>query len=182
MRTGMKEISRRETLSILKGHNGQGLRIDERLWTAVLNEDRRFFQFLLRDVPSFLRLIWQSNSETRPLSLVGQARTLKDCAERLESYDWSFKRLAHEHDDWFRRCQEIDHRFDFGRFGYLWVAEPTNGERIKTPNGTFYVYDSNHKAIVLAKKLLRKDVGFNPVGAVLLVPRPNKKLSESNPV
>ena len=66
---------------------------------------------------------------------------------------------------------EIDVAFDYTKFGLIVLTPMVNSEKSETPQGTFYIFDGVHKTIVLAKKLLRKEIEFEDVEVLLLSPR-----------
>jgi hypothetical protein len=61
--------------------------------------------------------------------------------------------------------------FTFARFGLVAVTPLVPSELTDTPHGSYYLYDGLHRAIVLAKKILRGEVLYVPVDALLLEPR-----------
>ena len=65
----------------------------------------------------------------------------------------------------------IDDRFDYSNVGCISLTPLNETESRETPSGTYYIYDGVHKSIVIAKKLLRRELGYRPLGALLLVPR-----------
>lgn len=129
------------------------------------------YLFPLPDATAFLALIWQSINEARPLVPVGQPRTLRDCAARLAPFGWRFERLVDEGYSWFAKCLDIDAAFDRSKFGWIALTPSNTSEQKETPQGTYYIYDGVHKSIVLAKKLLRREVEYAPLEALLLTPR-----------
>jgi hypothetical protein len=66
---------------------------------------------------------------------------------------------------------DIDRAFDYGKVGLVGLT-PVNGpERRETSAGSYYIYDGVHKSIVLAKRLLRGEIEYEPVQVLLLTPR-----------
>lgn len=128
------------------------------------------FVMLLTTADDFLSLVWQSIPEARPLVPVNQPRTLRDCAARLSPYGWQFDRLVQEGHNWFQACADIDEGFDYRKLGCIAIQVCLPQEKRETPAGTYYIYDGVHRSIVLAKRLLRREVGYKPLEA-LLIPR-----------
>ena len=124
----------------------------------------------LQDSESFLSLIWHSIPEARPLTPPSKPRSLGDCVRRLASIDRPFAQLVEGY-PWFKRCSLIDEGFCYARFGLLVLTCADENEKKETPRGSYYMYDGNHKGIVLAKKILRKELDYRPIEALLLKPR-----------
>jgi hypothetical protein len=57
------------------------------------------------------------------------------------------------------------------KLGWIALAVLLEAETRETPAGTYYIYDGVHKSIVLAKRLLRQEVQYKPLEALLLTPR-----------
>src|SRR5216684_3250641 len=156
--------------SILEKHQASGLHVDERLWRELDQPGEMFLDFLATR-EEFLRLVWQSIDATRPLTPVGEPRTLFDCASRLSTFGWEFQRLVQAGFEWFRPCVDIDKAFDYGKVGLVALTPLTESEKRETARGNFYIYDGVHKSIVLAKRLLRGETEYEPVQVLLLTPR-----------
>ena len=154
----------------LERHEASGLRVDQRLWREVDQPGEMFLgTFATRE--EFLRLVWQSIDATRPLTPVGEPRTLFDCASRLSTFGWEFQRLVQAGFEWFRPCVDIDKAFDYGKVGLVALTPLNESEKRETARGNFYIYDGVHKSIVLAKRLLRGETEYEPVQVLLLTPR-----------
>src|SRR6266849_2775770 len=119
----------------------------------------------------FLKLVWQSIDDTRPLTPVGEPRTLSDCASRLSIFGWEFQTLVQAGFEWFRPCVDIDKAFDYGKLGLVALTPLNELEKRETIRGNYYIYDGVNKSIVLAKRLLRRETGYEPVQVLLLTPR-----------
>jgi hypothetical protein len=166
----MKTLTTTEVLDVLDQHRKAGLHVDARLFEEVLKPGALHL-ICLCCVNRFLELVWQSIDATRPLARASHPRTLDRCAQRLSGFDWKFQSLVDAGYPWFASCVEIDSQFNVARFGWLAVKPLTPSEKQETPGGTYYVYDGAHKSIVLAKKLLRRELEYLPVEALLLTPR-----------
>lgn len=166
----MKPIDRHEVLEILERRRRYGFHVDSRLIREV-QQPGQMFLLPLETEAEFMKLVWQSVNDTRPLTPPGQPRTLRDCAKRLESYGWSFRQLCEAGYSWFDKCVAIDQGFDYQKFGWLAVVPLNSHEQRESPSGTYYIFDGVHKAIVLAKKLARRELSYKPVEALLLTPR-----------
>jgi hypothetical protein len=116
-------------------------------------------------------LVWQSIDQTRPIGPVGHSRTLRDCALRLSGFGWQFESLVQAGFSGFQTCVDIDAAFDYSKFGWIVVTPLNSRETDETPEGSYYIFDGVHKSIVLAKRLLRQEVEYTSVEALLLTPR-----------
>lgn len=70
---------------------------------------------------------------------------------------------------WFQRHVEISQDFDKNRMGELWVRNLSNytgGEREKCSEGSFYVEDGNHRALVYAMYIECGKTEYSPVDAI----------------
>jgi hypothetical protein len=174
----MEKVKKDEVLGELASKQGRGDHVDSRL-IASIREAESLYLFCLHDEDSFLSIIWQEINSTRLLTPKGQPRTLKEIGDRLRAWH-GFPHLASALDlpstehcpSWFDRCIQIDKAFDYDHFGWISVVHPTDGERNQSPGGSFYIYDGAHRAVVLAKRLIAKESIFQPVTALLIVPRP----------
>jgi len=166
----MKHITADKVLETLDRHQAAGCHVDTRLLQQV-RAPGDMYLLTLPDATAFLSLIWQSINQARPLVPVGQPRTLRDCAARLAGFGWHFQTLVDEGYPWFSKCLAIDAAFDRSKFGWLALTPPYVSEQKETPQGTHYVYDGVHKSIVLAKRLIRREIEYASVEALLLTPR-----------
>lgn len=166
----MRRVHVDEALGALQRHQAAGLHVDSRLIRQV-QAPGQMYALSLPDAAAFLALIWQSTNDTRPLAPVQQPRTLIGCASRLAAFEWRFENLAQAGYPWFGKCETIDTDFDRSSFGQLALTPCTVSERHASPGGTYYIYDGVHKSIVLAKKLFRREIEYEPVEALLLTPR-----------
>jgi hypothetical protein len=171
---------------INKGEALRGLEDDER--TAEIRkeiEERANGLFLLRieDEASFLSLIFEERPGTRILTPgIGRPRTLLDVAERIRDHKHTFDNLARNHQcslndinpEFFAKCAAIEANFDFKRFGRLILVHANNDERKQTPHGSFYIHDGNHRALILAKKVVVDGERFPGIECLLIVPRPRE--------
>ena len=155
---------------ILEKHEAAGFHVDDRLWHEIYQPGEMFLDFLATR-EEFLRLVWQSIAATRPLTPVGEPRTLFDCAIRLSAFGWEFQSLIQDGFEWFRPCVDIDTAFDHGKMELVALTPLNEQERRETPAGNYYIYDGVHKSIVLAKRLLREETEYEPVQVLLLTPR-----------
>ena len=172
MEEGFKRISPAEARKVLVARQTGGDHVDSRI-LRELDALGELHLITLKTSDEFLSLIWQSSSECRPLAPVGETRILHDCALRLEQYDWSFHNVCESGSGypWFEKCVQIDESFDLSRFHWIALTPCVNNELRESPRGTYYIYDGVHKAIVLAKKLIRNELAYTPITALLLTPR-----------
>ena len=154
----------------LREHQRRGLHVDSRLLSEV-RAPGQLFLVRLETEAEFMSLVWQTIDPTRPLAPHGRPRSLRDCASRLSSFRWTFEALVQTGYPWFEKCVPIDAAFTFEQFGLVAITPLLPGELKETPYGSYYIYDGVHKSIVLAKRLLRGEVQYTPVEALLLEPR-----------
>ena len=166
----MRRLEPAEILSHLDRWMERGFHVDSRL-IAEVKKPGQYTLLALHEAGDFLSLIWQSVDETHALAPVGSPRTLRDCADRLRGFNWSFPDLINSGHQWFEQCVDIDDAFDISKFGCLALMHPTSNELQSTPSGTYYIYDGVHKSIVYAKKLLRNEIEYRPIEAILIEPR-----------
>src|SRR6266851_2524280 len=162
----MNKIDAASVRAILERHEASGLHVDDRLWHEI-DQPGEMFLGRLATKAEFLKLVWQSISDTRPLTPVGEPRTLFDCANRLSTCGWEFQPLVHAGFEWFRRCVDIDAAFDYGKVGLVALTPLNEQEKRETLAGNYYIYDGVHKSIVLAKRLLRGETEYESVQVLL---------------
>ncbi len=167
-----KELPREAVAARLREHQERGFHVDSRLLREV-HHPGQLSLLTLETEGDFLGLVWQSVEATRPLTPPGQPRSLQDCAFQLRHFQWTFNSLVLAGYEWFQKCVAIDGAFDLEKFGWVAVTPLVAGELRETPHGSHYVYDGVHKSIVLAKRLLRGELQYSPVEALLLEPRRN---------
>lgn len=177
-KANMQAANKDDILNQMASKQSRGEHVDRRLFPAI-RDSQSLYLLRLSDEESFLSLIWQEHDATRLLTPRGQPRTLKDVRSRLQNW-CGFVQLASalglpssQHNPaWFNKCVEIEAAFDYSRFGWIAVAHPTDGERRQSPGGSFYIFDGVHRTLVLAKRLLSRELDFQPLTALLILPRP----------
>ncbi len=175
----MKQISEREALGKIQKWQQAGMSISRRVFSAVQAAEDLFL-VRLEDRTSFLSLIWQDIPDTRLLTPFCEPRTLQHVAQRMLDQSWTFERLAsdlgkpsEEHKpQWFKQCCPICSHFDFDRFGWVIVVPANDHERQCSPTGSLYIFDGVHKTLVLSNLLLSNVIKYQPIDALLLLPRP----------
>lgn len=166
----LRPVDQARARAELERRRDAGFHVDDRLLREVQRPGALYLA-TLGTGEAFLSLVWQSTEKTRPLTPVGAPRTLRDCVARLHVYNWSFLRLRDTGYPWFDTCVALDQEFDYGKFGWVALVPLNDHERRESPSGTYYVFDGVHKTLVLAKKLVRQEVPYEPVDALLLTPR-----------
>lgn len=71
-----------------------------------------------------------------------------------------------EKDPWFRRHAHLSLSFSKGLMDKLWVRNLAPHERKCSPNGTFYMEDGNHRALVYAMHIELGKAIYEPVNAI----------------
>jgi hypothetical protein len=175
----LREIRSDEARRFFLAWRGEGLTVDERVLEEI--ERRRGGLHVLRweSASDLLSLIWQETDPARLLTPGGRPRTLRDVATRLLQRRHSFDSLSRDiglprgehHPEWFERCVTIDGAFEFCKFGWVVVEPPNEDERRQSPHGSLYLFDGNHRALVLAKRLLTGETSYQPVDGLLLPAR-----------
>ena len=173
----MRRVDNNAISTSLDERAKNGYHVDSRLSREVLSGT--LFSIVFEDQDSFLSLIWQEIDDSRLLTPLGQSRTLKDVATRFIEAQYTFSILAGEmglsldqhKPSWFQKCVPIADSFCYRAFGCIAVVLATDGERSKSPSGTFYIFDGVHKTLVLSTLLLTKKIDFQPIEAILLTPR-----------
>lgn len=166
----MRRVSAHEVRAALGQHRTAGFHVDSRLFREV-EKPGDMCVLCLQDTDAFLGLVWQSIDAARPLVPIGEPRSLRDCASRLSAFGWDFKSLVEAGHSWFSKCVGIDASFDYSSLGWIAITPCNPSEKRETPGSTYYIYDGVHKSIVLAKKLLKNEVDYQPLEALLLTPR-----------
>jgi len=162
----------------LEKNKKAGYNVDERLISEV-EKPGSLYLLNIEDKDTFYSLIWHEIDATRILTPANRPRTLYDIANRIAENKYTFTQLAQnmgqqnsEHcPKWFKNCVLINAQFDFSKFGWITLVLANDQERRQSPEGTFYIYDGAHKTLVLAKKLLLGEIRYQPIEALLLVPR-----------
>lgn len=174
----MRHVSGPEVLARLGAREALGHHVDPRLIQAVKAPGNLFF-FTLEDEKPFLSLIWQESDFTRLLTPWGQPRTLADVASRMIANSWTFSSLCRPmglelkyHDPAaFESYRALDTGFDISKFDFIAVTPANDSEKRQSPNGTYYIYDGVHRALVLAHRVMSGHSKYQPVAALLLTPR-----------
>ena len=173
----MNSIERTKAREILLERKTRGHHVDERVLGRI-DTAKSMFSLSLDDADAFFSLIWQESDPARLLTPSGQPRTLRDVAERLVQ-KYSFAQLCTtlglpptQHDpDWFRTCLTIEESFSYEALGVVSLLPSNDPEQRQSQTGTFYIFDGVHKTLVLATLLLRNLIPYQPVNALLFVPR-----------
>ena len=98
--------------------------------------------------------VWEDNQElVNKLTPEGEPRTLKAVAERILTaypYDLPIKIFKHlsEDEPWFDGCFIMSARFDYHLLGELKIRRLETEETSISPDGSFYLEDGNHRALV----------------------------------
>lgn len=167
-----KEVKKRLEQEQTQGHPG-----DSRVTNALSQTDTKSFIVRFEDQESFFSLIWHNVDASRILSENGSL-LVGDVAQRMLDKGWTIEKLAEKEiqgkydPNYFRECLQIDREFNFSEFRLPTLVHPADSEKQRNPTGVFYLMDGTHRCLVLAKKLLLKEVEFQPVEGLLLVPRP----------
>ena len=124
---------------------------------------------------------WENEPEAHKFLLSLCGVSLKNVVEKVKkesNYDGQnptdvFRgidvKAKDEDNPWFQRHVEISQSFDKNRMGELWIrnlSDYSEGEREKCPNGSFYVEDGNHRALVYAMHIKLGKIEYSPIDAI----------------
>ena len=146
----------------------------------AVRDAEKIYHVRFQDMERFLALIWPDIEGGRILVPPDESHTLCDVANRMIYNSWTFEDLTAdmgmplaEHDpELFVKSRYLDENFDYDKLGVLILAPSTEAERKRSPDGSFYIYDGFHRALVLAKRLLLEEEPYRQVSAILVIPRP----------
>ena len=141
-----------------------------------LSEDE-FFNLVFMNAPP----AWEDKPEEHKLLLSICKVSLKEVVKNVieeSTYKGSdptevFKSIdvivENEHKPWFERHQHISQCFDKDQMGELWIrnlSDYDGGEKETCPNGSFYLEDGNHRALVYAMYVKLGKMEYSPVDAI----------------
>ena len=125
-----------------------------------LSEDE-FFNLVFMNAPPS----WEKKPKEHQFLLSLCKTSLKDVVKKVKE-ESSFKGrnptevfgnigviAEDESEPWFQHHVDISQSFDKNRMGELWIRNLSNydgGEKETCPNGSFYMEDGNHRALVYA--------------------------------
>ena len=98
--------------------------------------------------------VWDKNQRlVNKLTPTGEPRTLKAVVERIVTeypHDLPIKIFKHlsEDEPWFDGCFIVSARFDPRLLGELKISPLTDEARAHSSEGSFYLEDGNHRALV----------------------------------
>jgi hypothetical protein len=71
----------------------------------------------------------------------------------------------------FESFRSLDADFDISKFDFIAVTPANDSEKRQSPSGTYYIYDGVHRALVLAHRVMSRQMEYHPVEALLMTPR-----------
>lgn len=71
-----------------------------------------------------------------------------------------------DEEPWFRNHARLSRSFNKHLMGKLWIRNLTSHERESSPNGTFYIEDGNHRALVYAVHLELRRVNYEALDVI----------------
>ena len=133
------------------------------------------------DQHSFMSLVWLEGNVNRTLTK-DTDRTLFDAVRNLLAKEWTFELLADQHrrvegqyePEWFGGCVGACREILAGELrglGVLGLTVLNSSECERSPTGSFYIYDGNHRSIAYAYLVETGKVKFESVPAILMTPR-----------
>ena len=147
--------------------------------TKLRLDEKEFFNLIFMNAPSK----WENDEKNHKFLLCICKTTLKDVIEKIinksgidrqnttptqifESIDVS---AIGEPQPWFQSHAKISRFFDENKMGDLWVrnlSKYSGGERENCLNGSFYLDDGNHRALVYAMYVKLGKMNYSPVNAM----------------
>ncbi len=138
-----------------------------------------FYDLAIEDPETLFNLIWHYRWSSQILTpgrwYGGRLYTVKEVAQRMIQKSYTFEGLSDHayrgryEADWFKSCAKINQGFSWKAFHSLVVQLPTNAERLDCPHGNFRLIDGIHRSLVAAVKLLKNEIVFEPVNAILVI-------------
>jgi hypothetical protein len=150
-------------------HQGAGYRIG---W-ATIETAGDLFALKIRDQKPVKRLL-----DAAPSHCLGEV------VQQMINKNWTFQQLVDEAADketkeWFAKCVVRESDFSLDKMGPL-AIHPRKGLKENAPDlkssvkvtdlNPFEFYEGQHRALVLAKKLLEGGIQFTPLTAIYLYP------------
>lgn len=131
------------------------------------------------DREAFLNLAWQEIDQTRSLTPASLPRTLRAVGARVYAEFGTFTELVNRGSRagldarWFGPCVAIERTgFQWEQFLMPWLVPAVPSEARHSPETTHYVWEGVHSTAVLALGLIRGEIAWRPVPAVLCSERP----------
>ncbi len=157
--------------------NNSGLHVNNKVIKAIKNAIN--IKKIMLSEDEFFNLVWIQINGVRILSEKNKPRTLKDIVNKMNKNNYDFQFLASNqifdqinHDlSWFEKCNNIYANFNFNKFKYLFLYSLNENERSSSPNGSYYLFDGNHKSLVYAKKIIDGDLKYKEIKAYMIEPR-----------
>ena len=150
----MKILLTRDANSLyrdLSRYENNARKIENAEYEPICLDELKFRNLVFMEANNY---VWLANHElVGKLTPCGESRTLQDVVERIvtEYGDRSpieiFKRLS-ENEPWFDGCFITSARFDYRLLGELKIRPLNEKEEKDSPDGSFYLEDGNHRALV----------------------------------
>lgn len=128
----------------------------------------------------FMSLVWHEIDGCRLITPPDSPRTMANVVDRLFEKDYSFEILSQDmglcskkhNPEWFHSCCEIYNNFCYIEFKSkpIWLRPLNHGEKDQSPQGTYYILDGCHRALVLAKLLQENKIRYEPFNPILILP------------
>jgi hypothetical protein len=152
----------------------------------LLRHDGEYFVGLaeIDSVDEYLALQLRDQSKSKCLTPNDQSRQMRHILDRMTDQDWTFEKLAggslstvdvEREPVWFEKCKYLDENFDLDIMGPL-AVHPRIGSKNNVKQGDVYdpsvheIYEGQHRALVLAKKLVKQELNLRPLKMIYLWP------------
>ena len=152
-------------------YEGHARKIENAEYQTICLDEAQFRNLVFMGTNDY---VWLSNQElVDKLTPNDKSRTLEDVASRIikeypddDSPIKLFKRLS-DNEPWFDGCFITSARFDYRLLGELKIRPLNEKEKKDSPDGSFYLEDGNHRALVYLV-FLRLDLikEYKPVRAI----------------
>ena len=145
-------------------------KIESATYETINLDEAQFRNLVFMEANNY---VWLANHElVGKLTPCGEPRTLQDVVERIVTEYGGlssieiFKRLS-DNEPWFDGCFITSARFDYRLLGELKIRCLNEKEETDSPNGSFYLEDGNHRALVYLMFLRLGEIKeYKPVRAI----------------
>jgi len=173
----MKHCSKESVIAQLSQNNA----LVNGFLTRTVAQAVGFYRWTIEDADTLYSLIWHYHKSSQILTpghwFGGKLYTVGDVAKYMINQGYTFEGLANRaykgtyDPNWFKACASIDANLDWSKYDTFVVQPSNNAERRDCPHGTFRLIDGVHRSLTYAVKLLRNEIQFKPVDAILVLPK-----------
>ena len=156
------------------------------LFKELVRHDGEYYaaEARIESVEDFLSLMLRDQGPSRCLTPEGASHRLLDVIGRMNEQEWTFESLAIGGEcvdiagrdrGWYQKCVNLDPSFDLHKMGLL-AVHPRSGSKHQTGEednlvaSAHEIYEGQHRALVLAKKLVMGEMAFDSLDVLYLWP------------